>query len=120
MTTQMTTETTHPARRIAGIAALLTCALVFDPGRVLPDVHALTDINQRIALHAVLIPLLGAAGVWLVIPKPMVLALCTLMLSVAHSSLTSTDLFAGTLYPIIALAAAAVAIYLYFSRRENS
>ena len=106
----------HPARRVAGIAALLTCALVFDPTRVVPDVHALADINQRIALHTMLVPLLGAAGVWLVIPKPMVLALCTFMLSLAHSSIASTDLFAGYLYPTIALAAGALAVYLYFFR----
>lgn len=85
---------------------------------MLPDVHALTDINERIALHALLIPLLGAAGVWLVIPKPMVLALCTLMLSLAHSSLASDDLFAGYLYPAIALAAGAAVTYLFFSERN--
>jgi len=108
----------HPARRIAGIIALLTCALIFDPGRIRPDVHALADINERIALHSMLIPLLGAAGVWLVIPKPMVLALCTLMLSIAHSSLTSDDLFAGYLYPAIALVAGAAVAYLHFAEHN--
>lgn len=109
---------THPARRLAGIAALLTCALVFDPTRVLPEVYVLQDINQTIALHALFVPLLAAAGLWLVLPKPVVLALCTLMLSIAHSRLGSADLFAGYIYPAVAVAAGLFLVYPLLFRRS--
>jgi len=40
------------------------------------------------------------------------------MLSIAHSSLASDDLFAGYLYPAVALAAGAAVAFLYFPERE--
>ena len=109
--------TTNPARRIAGIGALLTCALVFDPTRVLPDVYGLSQIDLQIALHAIVIPALAAVGLWLVLPNVLVLALCTLMLSIAHANIGSDDLFGGYLYPIIALVAGAVVGYRLFVKR---
>lgn len=111
-------ESNH-ARRIMGIAALLTCALVFDPTRVLPDATSLSAITQQIALHAVVVPLLAAFGLWLVLPKTLVLAICTLMLSMAHTELGSTDLFAGYLYPLVAVIGGVVIAYDLFFKPSS-
>ena len=93
---------------------------MFDPTRVLPDAYALADIDQQLALHALFVPLLAAAGLWLVLPKPLVLAICALMLSIAHARPGSEDLFSGYLYPGIALFAGAVVAYnLFFKRRHQ-
>lgn len=108
--------TTHPARRLAGIAALLTCALVFDPTGVLPDVYSISELNLQIVWRAVVIPILAAIGLWLVLPNPLVLAICTAMLSIAHTSIGSDDLFSGYLYPLIALAAGGVGVHRLFFR----
>jgi len=90
---------------MAGIAALFTCALVVDPARVFDSAHGLADLNQTHVLHGLVIPLLAGVGLWLVLPNLTVLALCTLLLALAHSRWGSPDLFAGYLYPAVALLA---------------
>ena len=112
-------EQRNPLRRLAGIAALLICALVFDPTRVLPDIYSLAEIDLQVMLHAVIVPTLAAVGLWLVLPNVLVLAICTMMLSIAHTRTDSSDLFAGYLYPIVALVAGLVVGYTLFVKRST-
>ena len=99
-------------RRITGIGALFACALLVDPAQSVADVTSLADINQAVVLHALVIPALAALGLWLVLPKPTVLAICVLMLAGAHSEPGQGDLFASYLYPALALMAG---LYLTYS-----
>jgi len=94
-------------KRIAGIGALFACALAVDPARIVPEVTALGQIDTGIALHALIIPALAALGLWLVIPRATVLAICVLMLAGAHTELGGRDLFASYLYPALAAIAGA-------------
>ena len=106
---QQTPETPEPSplgRRLAGIGALFACALVVDPARVVPDATSLSQIDTAIALQALVIPALAALGLWLVLPKLNVLAICVLALAGAHSELGSSDLFSGYLYPALTAGAA--------------
>lgn len=101
---------TSLARRITGIAALFGCALVVDPARVVDQTTSLAALSSDVVLHALIIPALAAVGLWLVLPNLTVLAICVFMLSIAHSQPGSSDLFAGYLYPALALAAAALLV----------
>ena len=92
-------------RRIAGIGALFACALVVDPARIVPDATAFSDITMGIALHSLIIPALAALGLWLVLPSPVVLAICVLTLAGAHAEPGQPDLFIGYLYPALAAGA---------------
>ena len=94
-------------RRIAGIGALFACALVVDPGRVVPTATSLAEIDIRIALHALVIPALATLGLWLVIPSTTVISICVLLLAAAHADPGASDLFSGYLYPALALIAGA-------------
>ena len=91
---------------------LFACALLVEPAQSVASVTNLADINLSIALHTMVIPALAAFGLWLVLPKPTVLAICVLMLAGAHSEPGQRDLFVGYLYPTLALVAG---LYLAYS-----
>ena len=110
------TPTSNLTRRLTGIAALFGCALVVDPARVINQTTAFEQINLDVALHALILPALAAVGLWLVLPNVMVLAICVLMLAVAHSQPGAADLFAGYLYPALAVGAAFVLLRELFRK----
>ena len=93
-------------RRIAGIALLLGCALYYAPESGGPRL-----------VGALVVPAVAAAGVWLVLPNPIVLALAVLALALAHARPGSPDPISAWVYPAVALGAA-VWLVVAWRRRE--
>jgi hypothetical protein len=81
----------------------------------------MSDITVGIALHSLIIPALGALGLWLVLPSTIVLALCVLTLAGAHAEPGQPDLFSGYLYPALAAGACLYLIKaLFFSSGKSA
>jgi hypothetical protein len=100
-------------RRLAGISLLLVSALSYSPA-VPPDI----SISQPL-IDALLIPAFAAAGVWLVLPNPVLLGFCIFMLAVAHSRPGSGEAIEGYLYPTLAAVAALWSLWALRSRSVN-
>ncbi len=100
-------------RRLAGITLLLVSALSYSPTTA-PDI----SISQPL-INALLIPALAAAGVWLVLPNPVLLGFCVFMLAVAHSRPGHGDPIEGYLYPALAAGAAVWSLWALRRRSVN-
>ena len=94
---------THLPLRLAGIA--LTALVLFT-----------IDLNQRDALHGLILPLLLAGGAYLITQSIMAVALAVLTLSAANAQLAAEHWLEAYAYPALALVSGLTCLSLLIIR----
>ena len=93
----------RPVPRLVGLAVVLVCLAVYDPGG--------DSVQQRL-----LLPLLMAAGAWALVQNLAAVALAVAVLGVIHLDLGSGDWIDRIAWPLLTLAATAAFVWILVRR----
>jgi len=92
--------------RIAGVIVLTACLVIYEP-------------NNADLLHALLLPVLAAAGAWGLVQNFTAVAIGATVLALIHSEPGSPRPIEGWVYPAVALSGTAYLLFVMVQRFRN-